>query len=130
MLQEMFKKYTEKTGETVNLDGFFFDGETIRDDNYEYFKYFKDNGFLFWSITKRHGVKALVLRQTYGNVKGMVDYIRSVCELNGINKIVTMTTRNPKAHIRKWKMEHLEQYDYDYEGRHYYVLVGDLENLR
>ncbi len=127
-LFEMVDDYQKITGETIDFNGFFFDGD-LHDGQNKHFRFFPQIGFLFWGIQENAGVRYFSMLETYGKVSGMVDYIKSVMLLNGLTQILTMTTRNPKAHIRKWKMEHHQELDYDYDGRHYYVLTGNIVNL-
>jgi len=127
-LQEMVQKYEKITGETVSFDNFFFDGDYHNKDNL-HFKLFPE-GFLFWAIIERNGKRYFFMGQTYGKMAGMVDYIKKVMAMNGLVDIVTATTRNPKAHVRKWKMEYLPQYNYVFKGRIYHVLIGTVDNLK
>lgn len=127
-LQEMIKDYERITGESISFEGFFFDDD-LHDRHGTHFKFFPNVGFLFWQLIKHEGIVYFQILETYGKFHKMVDYIREVMVLNGVKDIVTMTTRNPKAHIRRWKMIHHPEQDYDYEGRHYYVLTGTIENL-
>ena len=124
----MIKDYERITGESLSFEGFFFD-EDCHDKRNRHLKYFPDTGFLIWGILEYEGKRYFAMLETYGKVAGMVDYIKKVMKMNGLSKIVTFTTRNPRAHIRKWKMIHHSEQDYDYEGRHYYVLTGTIENL-
>lgn len=128
-LKDMVRDYERITGESVNLDGLFFDGD-FHDKYGTHLMFFPNTGFLFWQLIKHEGVIYFQILETYGKFHKMTDYIREVMMLNGVKDIVTMTTRNPKGHIRRWKMIHHPEHDYDYEGRHYYVLTGTIENLR
>lgn len=130
-IKEMVADYERKTGETVDLKRFewqdkigFIDKENM------HLKIVPNGGFFIWAINEKDGEKYLYLDQNYGLFKSVVPYLKEVMLMNGLKTIVTATQRNPKAHIRKWKMKRLEQYDYDYEGRHYYVLQTGIENLR
>ena len=69
-------------------------------------------------------------RGATGVLKSVISYFKEVIRINGLKSIVTATHRNIKPFMRKWKMHRLEKYDYDYEGRHYYVLQTDIDNLR
>ena len=57
-------------------------------------------------------------------------WIKKIMEENGIDLILTSTQRDPAAHIRKWKMTWIKTWDYDHEGRHYHVLIGNVANLK
>lgn len=127
-LQEMIKNYERITGESISFEGFFFDDD-LHDKQGTHFKFFPNAGFLFWQLIKHERIVYFQILETYGRFHKMTDYIREVMMLNDVKDIVTMTTRNPKGHIRRWKMVHHPEQDYDYEGRHYYVLTGTIENL-
>lgn len=127
-LQEMISAYEKRTGEAVDLAGFVDTGTDLVKDNI-HFKVFP-HSFLFWGITEREGVKYIDLLQTWGVMTEMAPYIRAVMEMNGLRHIATVTTRQPRAHMRKWKMKRRPDWDYTYEGRYYYALTGTIENLR
>ncbi len=128
-LQEMVKDYEKITGESVDLTVFFFDDD-FHDKRNRHLKYFPAIGFLIWGILPYEGERYFAILETYGKVTGMVDYIKDVMRMNGLSKIVTFTTRNPRAHIRKWKMQRHPDLDYDAGNHHYFVLTGTIENLR
>lgn len=130
-LESMVKDYELRTGERISFDGFYFDENGAYKDRYnEYFKFFPNKGFLFWKLIEFDGKRYFEILQTYGDMNVIGDYIVEVMELNGLTDIVTATTRNPKMHIRKWKMKRMPMHDYDYLGHHYYVLVGKIDALR
>lgn len=116
MISDTIRKYEQKTGETVTRPADCAKKE-IGDE------------FMFWKLTCRDDVSFFYIDQMCGQMKNFRDFIREVMNTASIEWIVTATTRNPKTHIRKWKMERLPDYDYDYENRHYYVLKGHLSNL-
>jgi hypothetical protein len=87
------------------------------------------NEFLLYQIGERDGMRYFEINQTYGYVRNFTDHIKIIMEENKLSHIVTFTQRNPKYHIRKYKLKRLPQYDYDYEGRHYYCLIGNLDGL-
>lgn len=127
-LKDMIKDYERRTGETVDLSGFYWDGD-YHDDYNEHFKFFPEVGFVFWNITEKDGVRYLVILQTYGIFKKMCDYLRAVMKANNLTEIITYTTRNPKVHARRWGMKWLKKYDYIYEGRKYHVMLSDINHL-
>jgi hypothetical protein len=86
--------------------------------------------FMLWKLFIRDGIPYFWIDQTFGQMNNFVDFIREVCNSANIEWIVTATTRNPKSHMRKWKMERLTEYDYTFEGRFYYALKGHLSNLK
>lgn len=97
---------------------------------YENLKILDSNEFMTWRIGEKNGQRYFEIRQTYGFMKNFVDFIREVMEANGLEWIVTSTQRDPRAHIKKWKMELLPEYCYEFEGRRYNVLKGHISNLR
>ena len=87
--------------------------------------------FMLWKLAIRDGVPFFWIDQTYAkSFSVFVPFIKEVCQMAEIETIVTATTRKPNAHIKKWKMFHLPELDYEYEGRHYHVLKGDIQNLK
>jgi hypothetical protein len=129
-IHEMVSEYERLTNEKVNLSKFKWVDKVgfVSEDKF-HLKIIPNGGFFIWALAKRDGVKFLQLDQFYGFVKSVVPYLKEVMHMNGLTTIITTTQRNPAAHIRKWKMKHLEKYDYDYEGRHYYVLQGTIDNF-
>ena len=88
------------------------------------------NEFMIWKLGIREGVPFFYIDQTFAKSFSIfVPFIREVCQMAEIETIVTATTRKPNAHAKKWKMIHLPELDYEYEGRHYHVLVGNIDNL-
>ena len=79
---------------------------------------------------EREGLSYLWLDQSYGFMKNFVPFLLRIMDIAKLEWIVTATTRNPKAHQRKWKMERLPAFDYDFEGRRYFVLKGHKTNLK
>lgn len=89
------------------------------------------DSFMLWRLAIRDGVPYFWVDQTYAKTFSVfVPFIQEVCKSADIKWIVTATTRKPTAHVKKWKMIHLPEFDYEYEGRHYHVLKGDIENLK
>lgn len=86
--------------------------------------------FMLWKLAIKDGTPYFWIGQMFGQMKNFEAFIREVCTAANIEWIVTATTRNPKAHIRKWSMVHMGSYDYEFEGRHYHVLKGNIQNLR
>lgn len=127
-LKDMIEDYERRTGETVDLSGFYWDGD-YHDAYNEHFKFFPEVGFIFWNITEKDGVRYLVILQTYGIFREMCDYLRAVMRANNLTEIITYTTRNPKVHARRWGMKWLKKYDYIYEGRKYHVMLSDINHL-
>ena len=127
-LQEMIEDYERITGERTDISSYYWKDD-CRNDEGRHLKYFPNIGFLFWDLIEHEGVLYFRMLETYGKVSGMVEYIKSVMDLNGCKDILTYTTRNPKAHIRKWKMIHHQELDYEHEGRIYHVLTGTIDNL-
>ena len=90
-----------------------------------------DNEFMIWRLGTRDGVSFFYIDQTFAKSFSIfVPFIKEVCQVAEITTIVTATTRRPNAHIKKWKMFHLPELDYEYEGRHYHVLKGDIQNIK
>ncbi len=130
-LHEMVQDYEARTGDAISFDGFYFDCHNgLKDELNTYFKFFPGTGFLFWDIFEFNSERYFRMKQTYGMVSGMVDYIKKVMWLNGLTNILTYTARDPKFHIRKWRMTHLADYDFEEDGRTYHVLIGTVDNLR
>lgn len=88
------------------------------------------NEWFIWAIGERDGVRFLWLDQMYGFTKNFIPYIKEIGVKHNLEIVVTTTTRNPKMHIRKWKMKRLPEYDYTYEGRYYYVLQSTISNFK
>ena len=117
-IQDSIKKYEQLTGETF-LQPADCAIKII------------DNDFMIWKLGIREGVPFFYIDQTYAkSFSVFVPFIREVCQVAEITTIVTATTRKPNAHIKKWKMIYLPDLDYEYEGRHYHVLKGDIQNLK
>lgn len=93
-------------------------------------KVLDSNEFMLWAVREREGQRYFWLDQTYGFIKNFVPFIKDICSKNNIEWLVTGTTRDPKMHIKKWSMERLPQFDYEYEGRRYFILKGHISNLR
>lgn len=115
---EAVKHYEELTGE---------DFEWNRDEGCWVLD---SNEFMTYRIGDYKGIKYFEIRQTYGFTKNFVQKIKEYMQQHNLKWIVTTTQRNPKAHIKKWKMKHLSKFDYDFEDRHYYVLLGFIDNLK
>ena len=96
----------------------------------KYLKVLPSNEWLIWAIGEREGLSYLWLDQSYGFMKIFVPFLLNIMDIAGLEWIVTATTRNPKAHIRKWAMVRLPEYDYEFEGRNYFVLKGHKTNLK
>ena len=131
-LESAIADYERITGEHVPLEdyteqqaGCFYDPQ-----NHKYFKVLPSNEWLIWAIGEREGLSYLWLDQSYGFMKHFVPFLLNIMDVAGLEWIVTATTRNPKAHIRKWAMFRLPEYDYEYDGRHYFVLKGHKTNLK
>lgn len=89
------------------------------------------DSFMLWKLAIRDGVPYFWIDQTYArSFSVFVPFIKEVCQVAGIETIVTATTRNPRAHVKKWKMVHMPKLDYEYEGRHYHILKGHISNLK
>ena len=122
-LENMIKDYERRTGERVDLSGFYFDENNNYKDKYNYyFKFFPGSGFLFWTINEFNGERYFTIWQTYGDMKVIGKYIVDVMKLNDLDIIVTATHRNVKGFIKKWKMERVPTMDYSYSGFNYKVL--------
>lgn len=90
-----------------------------------------DNNFMLWKLDIREGVPFFWIDQTYAkSFSVFVPFIQEVCNRAKVEYIATATTRNPRGHIRKWKGQRLPQYDYEYEGRQYKVLISHVDNLK
>lgn len=88
------------------------------------------NEFMLVRVGERQGRKWLEIGQMYGYSKSFAPIVRQLCENIGTTTVVTMTQRDPKAHIRKWGMVHREELDYTHKGRRYHVLEGHINNYR
>lgn len=130
-LHDMVRDYARRTGERVNLDGFFWDEKKggFHDGYNEYFKFFPHVGFVFWSIVEHAGKRYFSINQTYGKFHEMCPYMKEVMHLNGLTEIITRTTRPPKVHERRWGMKHLKELDYTFQGRRYHVMLSDITHL-
>lgn len=130
-INDMVADYEQKTGETVDLSGFKWQDKIgYVDKQNMHLKIVPHGGFFIWATGELDGEKYLYLDQHYGEFKSVVSYLKEVISINSLTSIVTATHRNIKPFMRKWKMRRLEKYDYDFEGRHYYVLQTDVNNLR
>ena len=118
-LDEAIKDYEAITGEDFEWNS-----------DYENLIVLPDNSFMTWRIGEYDGYRYFEIRQTYGFVKNFIDRIKKIMSENNVEYIVTSTQRSPKAHIRKWKMTHLMERDYSFEGRNYHVLLGHINNLK
>ena len=117
-IQDSIKKYEQLTGET------FLQSPDLA------LKVLGDC-FMLWKLAIRDGVPFFWIDQCFAkSFSVFVPFIKEVCQMADITTIVTATTRNPRSHIRKWSMIHLPELDYEYEGRHYHVLKGDIQNLK
>ena len=117
-IQESIKKYEQLTGET------FLQSPDLA------LKILGDC-FMLWKLAIRDGVPYFWIDQCFAKSFSIfVPFIREVCQVAEITTIVTATTRKPNAHIKKWKMIYLPELDYEYEGRKYHVLKGDIQNLK
>lgn len=116
-LEDSIAKYQQITGETVEVKPGY--AVKIIDDN-----------FMVWRLGVRDGTPYFWVDQMYGQMKHFEEFIREVCKAAGIDTIATATTRDPKAHIRKWKMTRVPECDYTHEGRFYFVLKGNISNLK
>jgi hypothetical protein len=116
-LEESIRKYEDKTKETVE----------VKPDMAV--KVVGDN-FMIWKLALRDGVPFFWIDQMYGQMVNFAEFIREVCEAADITTIITATTRNPRAHCRKWKMTEIEDYNYMHEDRYYHVLKGNIDNLK
>ena len=117
-IQESIKKYEQITGET------FYQSPDLS------LKVLGDS-FMLWKLAIRDGVPYFYIDQTYAkSFSVFVPFIREVCQVAEIKLIVTSTQRPTKIYERKWKMIHLPELDYEYEGRKYHVLKGDIQNLK
>jgi hypothetical protein len=105
-------------------------GETFEQPQDCAIKILPSNEFMIWKLGLHNGVPFFFINQTYGEMIHFGDFIREVCKEAGITQIVTSTTRNPKMHIRKWKMERLPEFDYEHEGRRYFMLNGLVSSLK
>ena len=87
------------------------------------------DSFMLWKLAIKDGVPYFWIDQTLArSFSVFVPFIKEVCQVAEIEWIVTATTRNPRAHVKKWKMELVSEYDF--ENRHYFVLKGHIKNLK
>lgn len=127
----MVKDYERRTGETVDLAGFrFFPDGSCHNEYNEYLHYQPGDGFIFWSIVEKKGVRYFSINQTYGVFRKLCPYIESIMKANDLFYIITSTTRPKGVHERRWGMKPMPEYDYVYEGRNYRVLISDINHLR
>ena len=131
-LQSAITHYCHITNETVDLSDYtipqadcLFNPKTNK-----YLKVLPSNEFIIWAIGEREGLSFFQLDQCYGFMKNFVPFIKDIMRITNTEWIVTATQRNPKSHVKKWKMEHLSHLDYEYEGRFYHVLKGHVSNLK
>ena len=112
------------------------DYEKLTNEGFEFvlqkenLKLLDTNDFMTWKIIEFGGLRCFEIRQTYGFIKRFIPWIKQIMKEENLQLIITMTQRNPAAHIRKWKMSWLKDRDYDFEGRHYHVLIGNVYNLK
>ena len=97
---------------------------------YEDLKVLPSNEFMTWRIGEKYGIRYFQINQTYGFMKNFVPWIKEIMDQNDLEWIITTTQRDPKAHVRKWKMAHLKDRDYWHDGRFYHVLIGHIANLK
>lgn len=118
-IQDSIKKYEQITGEKFEIPA----DHAI--------KIIGDN-FMVWKLGIRNGLPFFYLNQTYAkSFSVFVPFIREVCKSADIEWIVTSTKRNPRAHVKKWHMQRVEEEDWlDYNGKHYYVLKSHIDNLK
>lgn len=129
-INDMVADYERMTGETVDLSRFkWVDKIGFVDEQNMHLKIVANGGFFIWSVAEYGDKKYLYLGQFYGFVKSVVPYLKEVIRMNSLEYIVTATQRNPKPFIRKWKMERMPEHDYDFQGKHYYLLKTKAENL-
>lgn len=106
-------------------------GETFEWNPDEDMKVLDSNEFMTYRYGDYEGVPYFEIRQTYAkSFSSFVPFIREEMNKRNIKWIVTTTQRDPKAHIKKWKMKRLPEFDYEFEGRFYYVLLGHISNLK
>lgn len=118
-LSESITKYERITGEGFEIP----DDHTI--------KIMPTGEFMVWKLGVHDSIPFFFINQTYAkSFSAFVPFIKEVCKAAGIETIVTATTRNPRAHIKKWKMERLPEFDYEHEGRSYFMLKGHISNLK
>ena len=94
-------------------------------------KVWDNNEFMVYGIFERDGTRFFYCDQTYGFFDHMKEWIFAKMRENGLTVIVTVTARDPKAHMRKFKglkIERVPQFDYTFEGRHYFVMKGEIPN--
>jgi hypothetical protein len=117
-LKDSIAKYQDKTGETF---------EVPPDCAIKII----DNEFMIWKLGIREGVPFFWIDQSYAkSFSTFVPFIREVCKAAEIEWIVTATQRNPKIYEKKWKMERIPEFDYEHDGRSYFILKGHIINLR
>ena len=115
-LSETITKYEQITGET------FYQSPDLA------LKVLGDS-FMLWRLSIRDGVPYFWIDQTFArSFSVFVPFVKEVCQTAEIEWIATATTRNPRAHVKKWKMELVSEYDF--ENRHYFVLKGHIKNLK
>ena len=114
-----------------------FDYERLTGETFEWKAGFENlnvlpsNEFMAWRIGEKDGIRYFEIRQTYArSFSHFVPFVKETMEKENLEWIVTMTQRNPKAHEKKWRMIRLPEYDYEHEGRKYFVLKGHISNLK
>lgn len=131
-LKEAISDYERITSETVSNYDYtdYTNGVFFNPKNNKYLLVLPSNEWCIYAIGEREGLSYLHLDQCYGFMKHLAPHLIRIMEICKLETIVTSTQRNPKYHIRKWKLKHLPELDYDDEGRHYHVLQGDISGLK
>jgi hypothetical protein len=131
-LQEAIADYEKITGETVDLDyytdrqaGFLFNPTTNK-----YLKVLPSNEWCIFAIAEREGLSYLHLDQCYGRMRNLAPFLLEIMRIANLKIITTTTQRKPEVHCRKWKMNRISEFDYDFENRHYFFLIGDINGLK
>jgi len=116
MISDTIRRYEQKTGETFTVPA-------------DYAIKIIGDEFMIWKLGIRDGTPYFWIDQTFGEMKTFAPFIEEVCRAAEIEWMAAATQRNPKLYARKWKCVELPEYAYEYEGRHYKVVKGRLEDF-
>jgi len=116
MIYDSIRRYETKTGEQFLVP----DGFAIK---------IIDDEFMVWKLSHKDNVSYFEINQTFGKMKTFAPFIEEVCRAANINILVAATQRNPKVYARKWKCVELPAYAYEFEGRKYRLVKGNLKDF-
>lgn len=131
-LAKAITDYEHLTGETVDLSEYTIPqaGCLFNPQTNKYLKVLASNEWCIFAIGEREGLSYLHLDQTYGRMSNLAPFLLEIMRIANLKIVTTTTQRKPEIHCRKYKMKRLPEFDYDFEGRHYYFLIGDINGLK